>query len=307
MKKNSELVIDDKTINLTHVDKILFPENNISKGDLIEYYQKIAKTMLPYVEDHPVMMQRFLQGIQGEGFYQKDAGDYFPEWVERVPIKKLEGGHNNFVVVKNAATLAYLAEQDCITLHAWLSRVDRPNDPDMLIFDLDPSDSGFEQVRQAAIALHNILSEVGISPLIKTTGSRGLHVIVRLDRSADFEHSRSFAQNIAILVVKQNSEHLTIEQRKDKRKGRVFIDTMRNNYGQTAVAAYSVRALPGAPIAAPLDWEELKNPRINPQSFTIQNIFRRLSVKGDPWQKSWRQTTSLDGPNKKLSRYKSIG
>ena len=305
MKKISELLIEGKTITLTHTDKILFPKDNISKQDLIEYYYNVSKTMLPYITGRPLMMQRFLQGIDSEGFYQKEAGEYFPKWIDRFSMKKLEGGINNFVIANNTASLVYLAEQDCITPHVWLSTIDHPNNPDLMVFDLDPSDSDFEQIRKAATALRDLLSKLGISSMVKTTGSRGLHVVVRLDKSADFQHSRSFAQRIAEFLAEQDPEHLTVEQRKDKRKGRVFIDTMRNNYGQTAVAPYAIRALPGAPIATPLAWEELKTSRINPQSFTIGNIFKRLGLKGDPWKKSWQQTNSLAGLSQKIEGLKT--
>ena len=169
-----------------------------------------------------------------------------------------------------------------------------------MIFDLDPSDGSFEPIRQAANSLRGLLSELGLAVFIKTTGSRGLHVVVPLDRGADFDYMRTFAEDVAGLLASRDPEHLTVEQHKDKRRGRVYIDTMRNSYGQTAVTPYATRALPGAPVAAPIDWDELKDPHLHSQSYTTTNIFNRLDQKGDPWQGMWRQARSLNEPRRRL-------
>lgn len=300
MAKKTILRIGPRSIELTSTDKVLFPEDGITKGDLIGYYKRIANIMLPYMRGRPVMMHRFLQGIKHEGFYQKEVGDYFPEWLKRISMKKVEGGSTTYLVCDDAATLVYLAEQDCITPHVWLSRIDQPDNPDLLIFDLDPSDSDFEPVRRVAFSLRDLLSQIGMVVFVKTTGSRGLHVTVPLDRSSSFNQVRTFAEDVAKLLASRHSEHMTIEQRRDKRRGRVYIDTMRNSYGQTAVAPYAVRAKPGAPMATPLDWEELKNPGLNSQSYTLTNIFKRLDQNGDPWVGIWHAACSLDKPRRHL-------
>ena len=300
MAKKATLKIEAHTIQLTNTDKVLFPDDGITKGDLIDYYHRIAETMLPYMKGRPLMMHRFLHGIKGEGFYQKEVGDYSPEWVKRVKMKK-HGGCEDYAVCDNPATLVFLAEQDCITPHVWLSRIDQPENPDLLVFDLDPSGNDFEPVRRAASSLRDLLSQLRLAVFVKTTGSRGLHVVVPLDRAADFDQVRTFAEDVARLLVSRDPEHLTIEQRKAKRRGCVYIDTLRNSYGQTVVAPYAVRAKAGAPVATPLDWEELKDPELNSQSYTLTNIFRRLVNKGDPWDKLWHEPCSLNEPRGRLN------
>jgi bifunctional non-homologous end joining protein LigD len=283
---NPQINIDGHTIEITHPDKIFFPENGYTKLDMVKYYERIAPVMLPYMEGRPVTMLRMTDGIHGESFYHKETPAYFPDWIKRVPMAK-EGGVTNYVVCDSGAALTYLAGQACVTPHLWLSRFDKPNDPDMLIFDLDPSGPDFEAVRKAAFSLREVLVQLGLPVYVKTTGSRGLHVVAPLDRKAKFEEVRAFADEVANYLAHANSKELTIEQRKEKRTGRVFIDTLRNSYAQTAVAPYALRARPGAPVATPVTWEELKQSKIQPQSFDMKNIFERLAIVKDPWAKVW--------------------
>jgi bifunctional non-homologous end joining protein LigD len=212
-----------------------------------------------------------------------------------------EDGVTNYVVCDSKAALTYLADQACVTPHLWLSRFDKPHNPDLLIFDLDPSGSDFEPVRQAALTLGQLLIKLGLSAFVKTTGSRGVHVVCPLDRSADFDKVRTFAEDVAHHLAGLDSANLTIEQRKEKRKGRVFIDTLRNSYAQTAVAPYALRARAGAPVATPITWEELKAPKLQPQSYNMKNIFKRLAKVKDPWAGMWTaKAGSIDQPWKKL-------
>lgn len=211
------------TIELSNTDKVFFPADDITKGDLINYYYKIAKTMLPHTEGRPITMHRFPDGMDGEGFYQQEISDYFPDWIERASVKK-EGGRVTHVICRNAATLVYLANQACITPHVWLSREDHLNHPDLMIFDLDPPADDFELVRHAAQLLRGFLGELEIESFVKTTGSKGLHVVVPLDKGADFEEVRGFAQSVATALAERESAKLTTEQRKEKRKGRVFLE-----------------------------------------------------------------------------------
>jgi bifunctional non-homologous end joining protein LigD len=294
------------TVELSNTDKVLFPGDGITKGDLIDYYRQIAVVMLPYIKDRPLVMHRFPDGIDAEGFYQQEVSDYFPDWIERVSVKK-EGGSISHVVCRNAATLVYLANQACITLHVWLSRQDRLDNPDQLIFDLDPPDKDFEPVREAAQLLRQFLQGLSLESLVKTTGSRGLHVIVPLDRSAGFDRVRSFARGVAETLSRLEPRKVTSELSKEKRKGRIFLDYIRNSYGQTAVAPYAVRARPGAPVATPLDWDELTELHLNAQSYTIKNMLQRLSRRQDPWQGMWRRVYSLDKAEKKLEELKPTG
>jgi bifunctional non-homologous end joining protein LigD len=287
------------TVETSNEDKVFFPDEKITKGDLIEYYQRIAETMLPYVKQRPLTMKRFPDGIEGESFFQKEIGDYFPDWIERATVKK-EGGKVTHVICNNAATLVYLANQACIEPHLWLSTKDRPNNPDQLIIDLDPSGDDFDAVRFGARAVKVLFEELGLRPLLKTTGSRGAHVLVPLDRSADFDTVRRFAQDVARLLAERHPDKLTIETRKAKRRGRLLLDTARNAYAQTAVAPYSVRAKPGAPVAAPLDWDELGDGNLDAQRYNIKNIFQRLGKKSDPWKGLSRLGRSLNAARSRL-------
>jgi bifunctional non-homologous end joining protein LigD len=250
--------------------------------------------MLPHLADHPLSLQRLPGGIQAEGFYQKEIPDYFPDWIRRVSVEvKEDQTRQAQVVCDNVETLVYLANQACLTLHPWLSRADKLNHPDKLIFDLDPPGDEFEVVRFAAERLREMLQEVGLVPFVMTTGSKGLHVVAPLNWSADFDEVRAFVRQLADELARREPERLTTETRKEQRQGRVFLDYLRNAYGQTGVVPYTVRAKPGAPVATPLDWDELTDPRLHSQSYTLRNIFQRLGQKADPWQNILAHARSL--------------
>ena len=287
------------TVETSNEDKVFFPDEKITKGDLINYYQEIADKMVPYLKERPLVMKRYPDGIKGESFFQKEIGDYFPDWIERVKVKK-KGGTVTHVQCDNAATLVYLANQACIELHPWLSRSDKLHYPDQLIIDLDPSGDDFSQAVFGARVLKELFDELDLKAFLKTTGSRGLHVLVPLNRRANFDKVREFAQDAAKLLAQRHSDKLTIEARKAKRRGRLLIDTARNAYAQTAVAPYAVRAKPGAPVATPLDWDELANGKLNSQSYNVRNIFRRLGRKTDPWKDLPRLGRSLKEARRRL-------
>lgn len=293
--------IGGQTIELSNLDKVFFPDEGITKGDVVDYYRRMAETMLPHLEGRPLSMQRFPDGIEGEGFYQKEAPDYFPEWIERVGIAVEEHGEvQPQVVCDQAATLVYLAQQACITPHTWLSRKDKLRQPDKLIFDLDPAGEDFEPIRRAAEDLREMLEDLDLAPFVMTTGSRGLHVTVPLERSADFDEVREFARGVARVLARRKPDEYTTEVRKDKRQGRLFLDYLRNAYAQTSVAPYAVRAKPGAPVAAPIAWDELRHAGLNSQSYTMENIFRRMGQKDDPWKEMMRQAKSIGPAQAKL-------
>lgn len=280
---NETLTFGKIIVEITHPEKVLFP-NGTTKGDLIDYYNTIAPWMIPYVEDRPLMMQRFPDGINGESFYQKDASAYFPSWIKQVEVPKI-GGYNNYVVCQNQATLVYLANQACITPHVWLSKVDKLDYPDEMIFDLDPSEGAtFRMVCEIALSLKKLLEEIGLHPYVKTTGSHGLHVTIPLDQTHTFDEVKAFAQACARLIIEREPKLATLEIRKAKRAGKIFIDTLRNQYAATAVAPYAVRPHPAAPVATPLFWDELSNKKLTAQSFTIKNIFARLKSESNAWQ-----------------------
>jgi bifunctional non-homologous end joining protein LigD len=269
-------------VRISRPDKVLFPADGITKRDLVEYYERIASTMLPYLEDRPIAMERFPDGIHAGGFFQKKAGAHFPSWLRTVSLPK-RGGTVRYVICDNAESLVYLANQAVITPHAWLSRSGQPHHPDQMIFDLDPSKDDFAAVCLEARRLRKILKEHGLTSFVKTTGSRGLHVLVPLDRSANFEDVRAFAQTIAERLAQEDPEHVTTEVRKNKRAGRIFVDIARNAYAQTAAPPYAVRPRDGAPVASPLVWEELEDRKLRPDQFNIRNVFDRLKDLGDPW------------------------
>jgi bifunctional non-homologous end joining protein LigD len=296
--KESQLKIGKRTIELSNEDKILFPDG-FTKGDVITYYQTVAPYMLPLIKNRPLMMQRFPSGIEHEGFYQKNVGDYFPSWIKTERIAK-EGGSVDQVICNDAATLVYLANQACITLHAWLSRADKINYPDRMIFDLDPSTHDFKIIRSTALEFKKLLEELGCTPFAMTTGSRGMHVVVPLNRTATFEESRACAKDIARLMVQRDPKKLTIEIRKSARDGRLLIDYFRNAYAQTGVAPYSIRSKPGAPIATPLWWDEVKK-LTSSQKYTLKNIYARLKKYDDPWKDIDEHAVSVKKIHKAVS------
>jgi bifunctional non-homologous end joining protein LigD len=275
--------IDGRTVELSNTGKVLFPDLRITKGDLVEYYRRVADTMLPHLRGRPVSMQRYPDGIDGKRFFQKDAPDYFPDWIRFEEVAK-EGGTVRHVVCDDAATLVYLANQACITPHVWLSRTEHLERPDRMIIDLDPpeaSKKGPGPARRAARTVRDRLRELGFEPFLTTTGSRGFHVVVPLEPEAGFDEVRAFAQALARKLAARQPDRLTVETRKDKRGDRVFLDYLRNGYAQTAVPPYAVRARPGAPVATPVSWDELSG--LDPRRYTVKNLFKRLGQKADPW------------------------
>lgn len=274
--------------------KVLFDDLQMTKGDLIEYYEKIAEYLLPHIRGRPITMQRFPDGIDAGGFYEKKLPGHFPDWVGRVGIRTSEGSQDQ-VVCNNKATLAYLANQACITPHAWLSTQDALDKPDQMIFDLDPPpDQGFDVVRQAAMRVRSLLDELDITALLKTTGSRGVHLVIPLQPRHGFDAVRATARDLADHLAARHDDTLTTEARKNKRQGRLYLDTARNAYGQTVVCPYAIRAREGAPVAVPITWDELASGDIEAQSVRADNVFRRLGQTGDLWRDFHRHRRSLN-------------
>jgi len=290
-----EIQVNGRVIEISHKDKVLFPGSGITKGDLVGYYRGVSRYILAHTEDRPITMQRFPGGTAGSGFYQKSVPGHFPQWMDRVRVEKKEGGSMEYVLCNSPAALAFLANQDCVTLHTWLSRADRIDCPDRLVLDLDPPGADFEPVRRAALALRELLQGWGLSPMMMTTGSRGGHVRTALRPEAHFEDVRSFARGLAQDLVERDPGAFTTAQRKAERGDRVFIDVLRNSYGQTCVAPYSVRPLEGAPVATPLHWSELERTDLHSQYYRLENIVPRLERKGDPWQGMAESAVPLPG------------
>jgi bifunctional non-homologous end joining protein LigD len=282
------------TIDISNEDKILFPKSGITKGDLIDYYDFIAPVMLPHMKGRPISLQRFPEGIHKEGFFQKDASDYFPDFVTRVSIAKKDRTMVHYVVVDKAATLVYLANQACITPHIWLSRIDALDYPDRLIFDLDPAKNVlFTRIQKVAKKIKEVLDQLSLPVFCMLTGSRGVHIVVPLKKKQSFDETRAFAFDVARLVAHENPALATVNVHKEKRTGHVFIDWLRNGFGATGVAPYAVRALEGAPVATPVTWEELHKRGMKSQYYTIKNIHKRLSVRDDPWKDIQQHAVSL--------------
>lgn len=281
--EKSEIKVGNRTIALSNLDKIWFPRSKISKGDIIEYYHAVGDYFLPHVKNHLITMQRFPSGINQESFYQKNAGSYFPLWIKTVRVAKYEGGNVDYVVCNNAATIVYLANQGAITMHSWLSRYDKLHTPDRMIFDLDPSVDNFSRIRNAALLIKDMLDELKIPSFAMTTGSRGMHVYVPLKRVHTFDEVGDFAHAVAKRMLQEAPKEFTLEVRKEKRGTKIFIDTLRNRYGATSVAPYSVRPHEKAPVAAPLHWDEVNDAKLSSQKFTINNVLARLKNEGDPW------------------------
>jgi bifunctional non-homologous end joining protein LigD len=272
------------SVELSHTDKVFYPDDQITKGDVIEYYQAVADRMLPYLRDRPVTMARYPDGITGPRIIQKNVPGYFPAWITRVEVRKQDGTLRQ-VICDKPATLVYLANQACIEPHVFLSRIDRLDRPDQLVFDLDPPGAGsFDLARRSALWLRSLLEgELGVTSFVKTTGGKGLHVHVPLTRREGFDEVRGFASAAAAVLAARHPDAVTAEQRKDKRGGRLYLDVMRNAYAQTVVAPYAVRARPGAGVATPLHWDEVTDPALDPGALSLRTVPGRLAAGGDPW------------------------
>ena len=297
---DKEVSTGGHTIDITHPEKVLFPASGITKAELVDYYREIAPIAIPHLAERPLIMEQYPAGIAGKGFFHRTVPDYFPTWIDRIALRKV-GGKITEVIANDAATLVYLAEQNCITLHASLSRRDRIDYPDRLIIDLDPSTGDFGAVQSAARKLKALLDDLELVSFVQITGSRGMHVVVPLDRSGKFEKVHAFARELAAVMAARYPRELTIELRKNRRGKKVFLDFMRNSPAQTAVAPYSVRAREGAPVAVPLTWSEACSKSMTAQKYNIKSILRRISKKDDPWAKIDRSANSLDHARSELT------
>ncbi|OGN60641.1 MAG: hypothetical protein A3F40_01920 [Chlamydiae bacterium RIFCSPHIGHO2_12_FULL_27_8] len=261
---------------LTNENKILFPKNKITKKDIFNYYKKIYKKIIPLIKDRPITLKRFPEGINGIKFYQKNVSKFFPKWLKTVKVKTEKNTFINMVVINDLKSLLYISNL-VSEIHIWLSKTDKLNYPDKMIFDLDASEKKFAKVKEAALDLKKILNSLKLQPYLMTTGSKGLHLIVPIKREKNFDEVREIAKNIAEILVSKNIKKYTTEVRKNKRKGKVFIDYLRNSYAQTTIAPYSIRAIENAPVAYVLDFKKLKNLKSS-QDFNINNIKTFLKI-----------------------------
>jgi bifunctional non-homologous end joining protein LigD len=288
-----------QTITVTHGDRLVFPAADITKAEIVEHYDRVARWMLPHVRGRPVMMQRFPGNDGSANIYQKAMPSHFPDWIHRVTVPKV-GGTVTHVVCDDAATLVYLANQGCLTPHVWLSRIGHLDRPDRLIIDLDPGSGGAVDARFAAHAARDLLAEAGLVPHLMATGSRGYHVVVPLKPVAAFDEVRAVAFGLAAALARRAPDRLTTEFHKANRGGRLFLDCNRNAYAQTAVPVYAVRPRPGAPVAVPLAWAELDTTK--PDAWTVRTIGERLQQTADPWKGFGRHARTLDSATRWLER-----
>jgi bifunctional non-homologous end joining protein LigD len=286
---------------ITHPEKVLFPDDGITKGDLAAYYEAMAPVILPHLRGRPVTMERYPAGIGKKGFWQKDVSKGFPEWLERVEVSKKDGVVHH-PVVNDTRSLLWITNQNTITQHVWTSRVPDLYHPDICVFDLDPSQDDAAAVRAAALGLRGLLEELTLTSWIKTSGSKGFHIVIRLDGKAHMGQVARFANAVGTLFVKRGRAHLTQEFSKADRHGRIYVDTGRNGYSATFAAAYTVRAKRGAPVSAPCTWEEVERGEVNPGTFTLRNMPDRVATVGDLWADMRGRGRSLTRPSEKLRR-----
>ena len=289
-------IVERSEVIITHPEKMMFPDVGITKGELASYYETISPVMLPHLQRRPITMERFHRGIDAPGFFQKDVSKGFPEWLARVEVLK-HGGTVHHPIVTNTEGLLWLANQNSITIHVWPSRAPNLYQPDICVFDLDPSKADdFDTLRAAALRLRDLLAELGLPSWIKTSGSKGFHIAVPLDGKSDFGTVARFAHVVGQILVKRDPDNLTQEFSKVDRGGRILVDTGRNGYSATFAATYTVRARPGAPVSAPCSWEELERGEVGPQSFTLRMMAQRIAATGDLWADMLKIKKSLVRP-----------
>ena len=297
-----EYKFGDITVACTHVDRIMFPDSGIEKREVLAYYHRVADLMVPELRDRPLSMERFTKSVDKGGFFQKHAQKHYPPWIDRVEI----GGKTivEYPIANSNAALVYFANQGGVAFHIWTSRTAAPDHPDLVVFDLDPPEGKFELVREVARLLHELLDELGLPAFLKTTGSKGLHVVVPIDGVATYPQVNELTHGIAQLLCTRYPDLVTIEFYKKDRKGRLFFDTLRNVAGATFIAPWSLRGRPGAPISAPLTWPELEDPKLRSDGIRLRDFEARFDAHGDPWYGFRDRPGSVASAHRKLARFK---
>jgi bifunctional non-homologous end joining protein LigD len=272
-----------RTVRLTHPERVLWPEDGLTKRDLYDHFGAVAEVMVPHVRDRPVSLQRFRGAVGDGGFFQKEVPKGAPDWVKTVEVPK-HGGVVHHVLANDRETLQWLAQQGCVTPHVWTARADKLDRPDRIVIDLDPSLDDFAAVRRAALACGDALRAEGLEPFAMVTGSRGIHVVTPLKRTRSTEDVLAWARAFAARLAEADPERLTTEFHKNKRDDRIYLDVARNGPAQTVVPPYAPRPRPHAPVATPLHWAELDDDGLRPDGWTIKTIQKRLAdLGGDPW------------------------
>ena len=284
---------------ITHPEKVLFPDDGITKGEMAGYYETVASILVPHIRGRPITMERFPSGITAKGFMHKDVTRGFQAWLERAEVPKKDGTVHH-AIVTDTRSLLWIVNQNTITLHVWPSRTPRLYHPDVCVFDLDPAEDEPDRLRAAALGLRDLLAELGLRSWVKTSGSKGFHIVVPLDGDLDGGHVAGFAHRVGRLLVERDPGNLTQEFSKADRQGRIYVDTGRNGYSATFAAPYTVRARRGAPVSAPCTWEEVERGTIAPQSLTLRTMAARIDSVGDLWLDLLHETQSLKKPMKGL-------
>jgi bifunctional non-homologous end joining protein LigD len=293
MSSAEVLTVGRRRIQITHPDKAMFEEPTITKLQLARYYESVAAVMLPYVRGRPLALESFPRGTGERGFFMKSVPSHFPDWIETVEVPK-RGGSLTQVLAEHAATIVYLAGQNVVTPHIWLSRADRPREPDRLIIDLDPSPGiGFAAVRAAAREAGARLRDAGLVPYAMVTGSRGVHVVCPLRRGPGYPDVHGYARALAESMVAADPKRLTLEWHRAERGARIYLDVNRIAYAQHGVAPYGARARRGAPVAMPIHWEELDDRALKPDRYTVANAAAHLKAEGDAWKGIGRDARKL--------------
>jgi bifunctional non-homologous end joining protein LigD len=281
-EKERIVTVNGHDLKLTNQTKIFWPDEGYTKGDVLSYYNKVAAYILPYLKDRPQSLKRNPGGIEDKGFYHKDAGDKAPDWVKSTEVYSESGNKTiDYILCNDKATLLYLNNLGCIEINPWNSRVQKPDNPDYLIMDIDPSEKNtFNQVVDVALAIKEVLDKAKCTCYPKTSGATGIHVYIPLGGTYTYDQARPFSELIANLVNEQLPDFTTVERPLNQRKGRIYIDFLQNRRGQTLSSVYSIRPVPGASVSTPLLWKEVKR-GLSPLDFTIKTIHKRLDKIGD--------------------------
>src|SRR5919201_4835 len=272
-----------KTVNLSSAERVLFPEDGITKGDLFAYYEKVGPMLVPHLRNRPFTMKRYPHGITGEVFFQKQAPKHLPTWIPtrqfRTWPREGESRLVDFALVNSVEAVLFMVQNNCIDMNAWYSRVDKPHRPDFVLFDLDPPDGGFELAIEVAHLIRELLDEVGLPGYVKTSGADGIHVVAPIARRSTFEQTYAFAEAASRLLESRHPGLVTTEWLKKKREG-VLVDHRQNGWGKTIASVYSVRPKPGAPVSTPLGWDELTED-VTPRNLGMREALARVEQHGD--------------------------
>ncbi|OLD97933.1 MAG: hypothetical protein AUG91_10405 [Actinobacteria bacterium 13_1_20CM_4_69_9] len=295
---------ETKTVKLSSPDRVLFPDDGITKGDVFAYYEQVANTLVPHLRDRPFTMKRYPHGITGEVFFQKQAPKHLPDWIPTRQFRtwRREGGSRlvDFALVNSPEAVLFMVQNNCIDMNAWYSRVDKPHRPDFVLFDLDPPDGGFELAIEVAQLIRELLDDVGLPGYVKTSGADGIHVVAPIARRATFEQTYAFAEQASRLLEQRHPGKVTTEWLKKKREG-VLVDHRQNGWGKTIASVYSVRPKPGAPVSTPLHWDEL-TPGVRPRDFSMEVALGRIERHGDLFAPILEDPRPLGSAAAKLER-----